>query len=101
MENNVEKKNVNRESKSLELTIQLYRCYGEHEYPSSCITTVYLSNGKYTYQTNVNRSPNTAFIWDNNLKLTLNQVEFLDALFPVYKQNKGGFQNTPSLLHTE
>ena len=33
---------VNRESKSLELTIYLYRCY-EHESPSSFTTTVYLS----------------------------------------------------------
>ena len=35
-------KHVNKESKSLELTIYLYRCY-EHEDPSSCNTTVYLS----------------------------------------------------------
>ena len=34
---------INRESKSLELTIWLYRCYDEHEAPSSCNTTVYLS----------------------------------------------------------
>ena len=33
---------VNRESKSLELTIYLYRCY-EHEAPSSSNTTIYLS----------------------------------------------------------
>ena len=34
---------VNRESKSLDLTIELYRCYYEHEYPRSCNATVYLS----------------------------------------------------------
>ena len=33
---------VNRESKSLDLTIWLFRFY-EHEAPSSCNTTVYLS----------------------------------------------------------
>ena len=33
---------LNRESKSLYLTIQLYICY-KHESPSSCITTAYLS----------------------------------------------------------
>ena len=34
---------IDRESKSLELTIQLYSCYEKHEAPSSCNTTVYLS----------------------------------------------------------
>ena len=34
---------VNIESKILELTIYLYRCYEEHEAPSSYNTTVYLS----------------------------------------------------------
>ena len=37
------KNHVNRESDRLELTIQLYICYDEHEDPSSCNTTVYLS----------------------------------------------------------
>ena len=32
---------VNRESKNLDLTIQLYRCY-ENEAPRSCNTTIYL-----------------------------------------------------------
>ena len=44
-ENSVERKPcINRESKSLELTIQLYSWYGEHEAPSICNTTVYISN---------------------------------------------------------
>ena len=34
---------VNIESKSLDRTIELYLCYDEHEAPSSCNTTVYLS----------------------------------------------------------
>ena len=34
---------LNRESKSLELTIYLYICYYEHEAPH-CNNTVYLSN---------------------------------------------------------
>ena len=34
---------INRESNSLELTIYLYSCYDEYEAPSSCNTTVYLS----------------------------------------------------------
>ena len=34
---------INIESKSLELIIQLYICYDEHEAPISCNTTVYLS----------------------------------------------------------
>ena len=34
---------VNRESKSLDLTIELYIYYGGHEAPRSCNTTVYLS----------------------------------------------------------
>ena len=33
----------NRESKSFELTIYLYRCYDEHEGPSSCNANIYLS----------------------------------------------------------
>ena len=35
---------TNRESKRLNLTIQLYSCYDEHEAPRSYNTTVYLSN---------------------------------------------------------
>ena len=34
---------INREIKSLELTIYLYLCYDEHESLSSCNTTFYLS----------------------------------------------------------
>ena len=34
---------VNRESESLDLTIYFYICYDEHESPSSCNNTVYLS----------------------------------------------------------
>ena len=42
-ENCVERKPyINRKSKSLEITIQLYSCYDENEAPSSCNTTVYL-----------------------------------------------------------
>ena len=37
---------INRESKSLELTIYLYSCYDEHGAPRSCNTTVYLSELK-------------------------------------------------------
>ena len=54
-----------------------------------------------TYQPCVNISPNSAFILENNLKPTLHLVKKLDALFPIYKQKKGGCQNTPSLLSTE
>ena len=43
MENSVEKNNVNRVSKSLKLKIKVYRCYDDHEAPSSSNTTVYLS----------------------------------------------------------
>ena len=43
-ENGVEGKPcINRESKILELTIQLYRYYDEYEAPSSCNTIIYLS----------------------------------------------------------
>ena len=34
---------INIESNSLEITIQFYSCYGEHEAHSSCNRTVYLS----------------------------------------------------------
>ena len=34
---------IDRESKIPDLTIKLYICYDEHEYPSSCNTTAYLS----------------------------------------------------------
>ena len=34
---------INSESNRLEITIWLYRCYGEHEAPRSCNTTFYLS----------------------------------------------------------
>ena len=34
---------INKESKTLEITIYLYLCYDEHEAPSSYNTTIYLS----------------------------------------------------------
>ena len=37
---------INRESKSLDITIYLYSCYDEHKAPSICNTTVYLSQTK-------------------------------------------------------
>ena len=44
MENSAEGKLcINRESKRLELTIQLYLCYDKHEAPRSCNTTIELS----------------------------------------------------------
>ena len=49
----------------------------------------------------MNGNPNTEFIQENNLKPKFHPVEFVDTLFPVYKQNKGGHQKTPSLLSTE
>ena len=46
-ENSVEgKSGINRENNILELLIYLYSCYDEHEYPRSCNTTFYLSQGK-------------------------------------------------------
>ena len=41
-ENSVKRNHVNRESKSLDLTIYLNRCC-EHEAPSRCNTTVYFA----------------------------------------------------------
>ena len=38
---------VNREIKSLDIKIYLYRCYDEHKSPSSCNTAVYLSVSVY------------------------------------------------------
>ena len=38
---------INRESKSLELTIYLYIFYDEHEAISSCYATLYLSSTNY------------------------------------------------------
>ena len=46
-------------------------------------------------------SPNPVFMREKILKPISRPVEFLDALFPVYNQNKGGQQNTPYLLYTE
>ena len=44
-ENSVEVKPcINREINILELTIKLYSCYDEHEAPSSCNSTAYLSS---------------------------------------------------------
>ena len=49
----------------------------------------------------MNGNPNPEFIQENNLKPVFHPVEFVDALFPVYKQKKGDHQKTPSLLSTE
>ena len=46
-------------------------------------------------------SPNPEFIRKNNLKAISHPVEFVDALFCVYKQKNIGHQKTPSLLSTE
>ena len=46
-------------------------------------------------------SPNPVFTRDKNLKPILYPVEFVDAIFPVYKKKKGGRRNTPSLLSYE
>ena len=46
-------------------------------------------------------SPNPEFIRENDLKEILHPVEFLDALFPVYNQEKSGCQNTPSLIYID
>ena len=43
MENTIERKHVNRESKTLDLKIWLYKCYDENESPISCNITFYLS----------------------------------------------------------
>ena len=40
---------INRRSKSLQLTIDLYRYYDEHDAPRSCNTTVYLSVSMDTF----------------------------------------------------
>ena len=49
----------------------------------------------------MNGIPNPEFIQENNLKPKSHPLEFVDALFSVYKQNKGGHQKTPYLLSTE
>ena len=59
------------------------------------------TDGKAMEHPHVNESPNTAYIRYNNLKPTLRSVEFLDAIFPVYKQKKSGIQDTPSLISTK
>ena len=41
-------------------------------------------------QTSVEGIPNTELIRDNTLKVISCLVEFVDAIFPVYKQKKGG-----------
>ena len=52
-------------------------------------------------QPHVNGSPHPAFIQINNFKPTLHPIKFVDTLFPVYNQKKGGHQNMPSLISTE
>ena len=46
-------------------------------------------------------NPNQVFIREKNLKPISYPVEFVDAIFPFYKHNKGGRKNTPSFLSTE
>ena len=46
-------------------------------------------------------SPNTELIRENTLKVIWFLVEFVDAIFPVYKQKQGGSQKIPSLLYNE
>ena len=54
-----------------------------------------------TDQPRVYGSPNPEFIREKSLKAIYHLVRFLDALFPVYKQKKGGLWKKPSLIYTE
>ena len=49
----------------------------------------------------MNGNPNPEFIQEKILKPNFHPVEFVDTLFLVYKQDKGGHQKTPYLLSTE
>ena len=62
---------------------------------------LFYTYGKAKDQPRVYISPNTVFIQENNLKPVLHSAEFVDALFPVYRQKKSGQHRKISLLSTE
>ena len=62
---------------------------------------LFYTYGKATDQTCANISLSPEFIQDKMFKPTPHPVEFVDAIFPVYKQKEGGHQKTPSHLSTE
>ena len=62
---------------------------------------LFYTDGKATGKPRVNSSPNSELIHKKFLKPTLHPVKFVDAIFPVYKQNKVWSRKSPSLLSTE
>ena len=59
---------VNIENKILELTIYLYICYDEHEAPSICNITVYLSKSSLEQDVLHKKNGKTdIFIWNHVL----------------------------------
>ena len=61
---------------------------------------LFYTYGKATDQPRANSSLSPEFIKENNLKPTLHPVEFVDDIFPVYKQKEGGNQKTTYNLST-
>ena len=58
---------------------------------------LFYAGGKATYQPRVGGSPNPEFIRENNLKEILHPVEFVDAIFPVYKKKRVSTEIHPIL----
>ena len=57
--------------------------------------------GKATDQPRMNISSNPTFAREIKLNPTLYPFKFMDALFPVYNQTKGGCQKTPLFISFE
>ena len=49
----------------------------------------------------VDGSPNPEFIREKVLKSISHPVKFVDAIFSVYKQKRGGHQKIPYILSTK
>ena len=63
----------------------LYKLQSHNVFQFLLYYRLFYANVKATDQPRVDSSQNPEFIRDNHLKTILHPVEFVDALFPVYK----------------
>ena len=62
---------------------------------------LFYTYGKAVDKPRVDDVQNPVFMGEKILKPIFHPVKFVYALFPVYRQNKVGVQNTPYLLYTQ
>ena len=83
------------------IVTRLWKLWSQNVFEFILYYHLIYTDDKATDQPRVNVSQNPAFVRENNLKPIFHPFKYVDDIFPVYKQKKGGHQNTPYLLSTE